>query len=107
MLANSPTILRNLIVQMRIVMETVEMTSVVNHCDSDGRTPLHLAASLGHKVSRSLSLHPHPLFLSLSLSFNLKHSLICMRVSYKESANMISYYMAHKKSLLVQSLVTE
>ena len=37
------------------------------------------------------SLPPPSLPLSLSLFFfNLKHSLICMRVSYKESASMIS-----------------
>ena len=36
--------------------------------------------------------------LSLSLFNSLKHTLVCMRVSYKESANMCSYYMAHKEA---------
>ena len=57
-------------------METVEMTSVVNHCDGDGRTPLHLAASMGYKVRLTLSLslsltHPHThthIFVHIMLS---------------------------------------
>ena len=48
----------------------------------------------------------HPPSLSLSFCNNLKHSLVCMRVSYKGSANMSSYYMAHKKaSYIVQKFV--
>ena len=49
-----------------------------------------------------LSLSLSSLSLSLSFFNNLKHPLVCMRVSYKESANMSSYYMVHQKSLLVQ-----
>ena len=56
-------------------METVEMTSVVNHCDSDGRTPLHLAASLGHKVSLPPSLFLS--FLSFSPSLSSYYVVIC------------------------------
>ena len=69
---------------------------------SRGRIKSLLNRCKWYSLPPSHSLSPLTLSLSLSLSlFNLKHSLVCMRVLYKESANMISYYMV---SLSLSSL---